>query len=119
MDADFGNLVIPTDQARKNGGEESAPEPYNLFLASIGTCAGYYILAFCEARNLPTRGISLIQRHEFKEPGHILGKISLEILVPPDFPEKYRNSLVRAAASCGVKKAINDHPEFIIETRVE
>ncbi len=116
VDADFGDFVIPTDQTRKNGGDEAAPEPYNLFLASIGTCAGSYVLAFCEVRKIPTRGISLVQRHEFKEPGHILSKISLEIRVPPDFPEKYKKALMNAAASCSVKKAIANQPEIVLKT---
>lgn len=116
VDADFGTCTIPTDQTRENGGDESAPEPYNLFLASIGTCAGYYVMAFCEARGIPIEGISLMQRHEFTEPGHNLSKVHLEIRVPLDFPEKYRKALVHAAATCGVKKAIAQSPEFSIET---
>ena len=118
VDADFGHLVVPTDQTKKNGGDESAPEPYNLFLASIGTCAGYYVLAFCEKRGIPLEGVSLIQRHTFTDPGHILSNVSLEIRVPPTFPEKYHKALVYAVATCGVKKAITEGLEFTIETRV-
>lgn len=106
VDADFGKFVIPTDQTRKSGGDESAPEPYNLFLASIGTCAGAYIIAFCEKRNIPTDGISLTQRHTFSDPGHKLDKVSLEIELPADFPDKYRKAVVQAAEACAVKKAI-------------
>jgi ribosomal protein S12 methylthiotransferase accessory factor len=118
IDADFGQFTIPTDQTLKNGGEESAPEPYNLFLASMGTCAGYYVLAFCEKRNIPLEGISMVQKHEFKDPGHVLEKVSLQIRVPPEFPEKYRKALVNAAASCGVKKAVEKGLKFDIETVV-
>ncbi|MHC4944917.1 MAG: OsmC family protein [Planctomycetota bacterium] len=118
VDADFGKFTIPTDQTVKNGGDESAPEPYNLFLASMGTCAGYYVLAFCDKRNIPLKGVSMVQKHEFIDPGHILSKVSFEIRVPPGFPEKYRRALVNAAASCGVKKAIDKGIKFDIETVV-
>lgn len=110
VDADFGDLTIATDQRRKNGGDESAPEPFNLFLASIGTCAGYYVLAFCRARKLSPEGITLVQRHTFTDPGHVLSRIELEIRVPPAFPEKYHQALIRAAEGCGVKKAIKAAP---------
>ncbi|MBW2050564.1 MAG: osmotically inducible protein OsmC, partial [Deltaproteobacteria bacterium] len=40
VDAQIGGFTIKTDQSRDNGGDESAPEPFQLFLASIATCAG-------------------------------------------------------------------------------
>jgi len=113
VDADLGGFSIPTDQTVKNGGEASAPEPYNLFLASIGTCAGYYILAFCHKRGIPMDGISLLQRHVFDEKDHVLEEVALTITLPVGFPEKYRKAVVQAAASCGVKKAIAVYEQFI------
>lgn len=118
VDAKCKSFTIQTDQTVKNGGDETAPEPYDLFLSSIGTCAGYYVLAFCKKRDIPYDEITLVQRHEFSDPGHILTGISLQIRVPAGFPEKYRKALVQAAGSCGVKKAITNGPEFTIETTV-
>ena len=40
VDAEFGGMVIQTDQPPQGGGEGSAPTPFALFLASMGTCAG-------------------------------------------------------------------------------
>ena len=116
VDADFGSLTISTDQKKISGGDESAPEPYNLFLASIGTCAGYYVLAFLQARGIPEEGVSLIQRHEFSEPGHRLEKVELEIRIPPDFPEKYLGALPMAVNACSVKKAIVSPPAFSVKS---
>jgi ribosomal protein S12 methylthiotransferase accessory factor len=114
VDADFGDFTVFTDQRRRGGGDESAPEPYDLFLASLGTCAGYYVLAFCRARDLPIEGISLVQRHAFNDPGHVLARVEIEIRVPPGFPEKYHRALIRAAETCGVKKAIQAGPEITV-----
>ncbi len=116
VDADFGSLTIPTDQKKSSGGDESAPEPYDLFLASIGTCAGYYVLAFLRARSIPERGVSLVQHHEFSEPGHRLERVEIEIRVPPDFPEKYRGAVSMAVNACSVKKAIVSAPAFSVKT---
>ena len=120
VNAHLGDFVIATDQGVKGGGDASAPEPYALFLASIGTCAGIYVVYFCEARKIPTDGIELVQRHEFEEIGRTrrLTKVTVEIKVPPSFPEKYIKPLARAASNCAVKKTILDPPEFDIHTTV-
>jgi ribosomal protein S12 methylthiotransferase accessory factor len=97
----------------------SAPTPYSLFLASLGPCAGIYVLGFCKQRNLPTEGIKLIQR---TTSNHMTGRteqIDLEIQVPPEFPEKYYQALVRSAEQCKVKQAIDDPPVFNVFTKVK
>ncbi len=118
VDAHLRDTVIHTDQSKENGGDESAPEPYAYFLASIGTCAGIYVLGFCRSRDLPTEGIRLVQRMEWDAKGFKLEKVEIDIEVPPSFPEKYHKALVRAADKCAVKRTIFNPPEFLIETRV-
>lgn len=120
VEAEFGDQKITTDQSVKNGGQGTAPEPFAYYLASIGTCAGVYIHGFCQARQIPTDGISLIQHNTFVDPPPGkpgLVKISLEVIVPPDFPKKYTEALVRVADQCAVKKSILNPPEF--EIRVD
>jgi len=118
VNADFKGFEITTDQSVKEGGEGTAPEPFTLFLASIGTCAGVYVLAFCEARKLPTDGIRLVERLEPGPKGK-LAKITIEVIVPPSFPAKHLQALARAADLCAVKKAIFNPPEFEVRTVVE
>lgn len=36
--AHFEGHVVKTDQSIEDGGENSAPSPFELFLASMGTC---------------------------------------------------------------------------------
>ena len=118
VDARVGTTVIRTDQSKDHGGDGSAPEPYAHFLASIGTCAGVYVLGFCQSRDLPTDGIRLVQRMEWDARGFKLEKVEIEIEVPPSFPAKYHKALVRAADHCAVKRTIFNPPEFTIGTRV-
>lgn len=117
VDAHFGSFTIHTDQPPMGGGDGSAPTPFAVFLASIGTCAGIYVLGFCKQRGLPTEGIRIIQ-HMYNDPfSGMVGKIDLEIQVPPSFPEKYRPSLVRSAELCAVKKHFENPPQFNIYTQ--
>jgi ribosomal protein S12 methylthiotransferase accessory factor len=96
----------------------SAPSPFEVFLASIGTCAGIYVLGFCRQRDLPTDGIRIVERVNHSRLTGMVETIELEIQVPPTFPEKYRDSLIRSAELCAVKKHLENPPKFEIKTKV-
>jgi ribosomal protein S12 methylthiotransferase accessory factor len=116
VDAAFGGHVVRTDQPSRGGGEDSAPTPFATFLASIGTCAGIYVLGFCRQRDLPTDGIRLTQRLEVDRQTGMVTRVMLDIHVPGSFPEKYRDALVRAAEQCAVKKHMEHPPRFEVAT---
>jgi ribosomal protein S12 methylthiotransferase accessory factor len=117
VDAHFGPYTVPTDQPPAGGGEGSAPTPFAVFLSSMGTCAGIYVLGFCRQRGLSTDGIRIVQRMHSNPLTGMVGKVDLEIQVPPDFPEKYRPSLVKSAELCAVKKHFEQPPVFDITTK--
>jgi len=118
VDASYNGFVIATDQAPDSGGDGTAPEPFDYFLSSIATCAGIYVLGFCQRRGIPHDGIRLIQSWERDEKSRRITTIRIHIEVPPDFPEKYHQALVRAANQCAVKKTMEDPPDFVVETVV-
>jgi putative redox protein len=117
VDAHFGSYTVKTDQPPMGGGEGSAPTPFAVFLSSIGTCAGIYVLGFCKQRGLSTDGIRIVQRVHNDPVTRMIGKVDLEIQVPPDFPEKYYESLVRSAELCAVKKHLENPPQFDVYTK--
>ncbi|HSK11197.1 MAG TPA: OsmC family protein [Vicinamibacterales bacterium] len=118
VDAHFGSYTVQTDQPPRAGGEGSAPAPFSLFLASIATCAGIYVLGFCRQRNLSTDGIRVVQRVEADPRTGMVAKVGIDIQVPPDFPERYHEALVRAANQCAVKKHLEMPPAFDVRTVV-
>ena len=118
VDATYGKFEIATDQAVDSGGDESAPEPFDMFLASVVTCAGIYVLGFCQKRNIPHEGIRLTQNWERDEKTKRLTTVRIAIEVPPGFPEKYRDALIRVANQCLVKKTLENPPEFDVQTVV-
>ena len=118
VDAHFGPYTVKTDQPPMGGGEGSAPTPFALFLSSIGTCAGIYVLGFCKQRGLSTEGIRIIQRVHSSPQSGMVEKVDLEIQVPPVFPQKYYDSLIRSAELCAVKKHLEHPPSFEVTTKV-
>jgi putative redox protein len=111
VDARFGDFVVRTDQPPQLGGEGSAVAPFDLFLASLATCAGIYVLGFCQARQLSTEGLAMRMAIAEVDPATKLPtRIRLELTLPPSFPEHLRAAVVRAAESCKVKKVIAAQP---------
>ncbi len=118
VDAHFGPFTVMTDQPSPQGGQPSAPTPFALFLASMGTCAGIYVLGFCNQRNLPTEGIRIIQRSHRSPTTGLTSEVEIEIQVPPTFPQQYYEALVRSAELCAVKKHLENPPTFNVYTKV-
>ncbi len=118
VNAEYNGFTHQTDQPRQSGGDNSAPSPFELFLASLGTCAGFYVLSFCQQRGIDTSAIELRQSMEFNAQTHLIGQINIEIILPADFPEKYRAAVVQAAQLCTVKKHLENPPKFNLFTTV-
>jgi putative redox protein len=114
--ASYKGFEIVTDQPEKAGGDNSNLAPFDLFLASIGTCAGWYVKSFCQQRQLSEEGIHLVQKTSVNKETRMIEKIDIEIHLPDDFPDKYREAVVKAAGACTVKKHILQAPEFSIVT---
>lgn len=114
VDAHFGKFTVPTDQPPS----ESAPTPFAVFLSSIGTCVGIYVLGFCMQRGLPTNEIRIVQRTHNNPATGMVESIDLEIQIPATFPDKHRDSLIRSAELCAVKKHLENPPKFNIATMV-
>lgn len=114
VEAHYKGHVIKSDQPQSQGGDGSEPSPFDLFLASIGTCAGYYVKKFCQQRGLPEDQVELVQRMYVDKDSKMITAIEIDILLPPGFPDKYKEAVVKAAGACAVKKHIAQAPEFIV-----
>jgi len=116
--AHVNGKTIKTDQSVKHGGGGTTPEPFELFLASIGTCAGIYVKSFCDQRGINGEGIKIIQSVEIDPDKRVPSRFRLNIQLPADFPEKYRTAVINAAELCLVKKTISNSPQFEITSSV-
>jgi putative redox protein len=110
VDGRVGSFTIATDQPP----DATAPTPFTLFLASIGACAAFYVLAFCRQRGIPTDDIQVIERTYAAASG-MVERIQLSIDLPLDFPQRYRGAVIRAAEQCTVKKHLEHPPAIEIE----
>ena len=115
VDVSAGDFHIPTDQCLKAGGEASAPEPFDLFLSALASCAGIYALNFCHSRSLPTEGLSLEMDWEREDQSPFNARVHYRLTLPEDFPDKYRGSILKAMDLCTVKRYLHNPPDFTLE----
>jgi ribosomal protein S12 methylthiotransferase accessory factor len=114
VDANFRGFTVHTDQRVDHGGADTGPEPFEMFLASLGTCAGLFALRFCQKREIDSKGLGLTLTTEKDETGTRVGTVRMILQLPEGFPEKYRDAIVRAADQCAVKRHIVEPPRFEI-----
>lgn len=114
VDVEYKGFIIKTDQPVYQGGEGSYPAPFDLFLASIATCSGIYVLSFCQNRGIPLNDSALVMRTKRNPDTKMIDKIIIEIQLPPEFPDKYKKAVIKAVDTCAVKAHILKAPEFEI-----
>lgn len=116
VNAVFKEFTVTTDQGVEHGGGGTAPEPFDLFLASLGTCAGLFALRFCQQRGIATQDLGLTLTIEKDPELKRLVLVRLEIELPDGFPEKYHEALIRSVDQCTVKRYIVHPPRFEVVT---
>jgi len=117
VDAQFNGFTVKTDQPVQGGGDGSAPSPFDIFLSSIGTCAGIYVLGFCQQRGIPTDGLEIKQTLKFNPATRLVDQINLVIHLPENFPEKYKSAVISSANLCAVKRHLENPPKFNVTTQ--
>jgi ribosomal protein S12 methylthiotransferase accessory factor len=117
VDAEYKGFVVKTDQPVHQGGEGTAPSPFDLFLISLATCAGFYTVAFCRERGIPTEKAGVVMRMEKNAETKMIGKIWIEIQLPAEFPERYKRAIIKAVDTCSVKAHLLKPPVIEIELK--
>lgn len=118
VNAHFDGFTVATDQPEESGGSNSAPAPYDYFLASLATCAGFFVARFCQKRDIAMDGIAINMRNTRDEKTHLVDNIEIEIELPASFPQKYHSALIRATNECSVKKTLQNPPHIETVTKI-
>ena len=104
VNAVIDGFTVKTDQSLQSGGDSSAPTPFSLFLASLGTCAGIYVKSFCDQRGLDTSEMRIIMDYEYDSANKMIAKFIMRIHVPAGFPDQYDAAIMKTASLCAVKR---------------
>ncbi len=116
IDVEFKNFKVKTDQSKKNGGDESAPDPFSIFIASLGACAGFFANTFCDTRKISTEQMHLFVEVVFKKKQKLMHQVNISLHVDENFPERYIQPIIKSMNSCAVKNQL--HPDIAFNTIV-
>ena len=119
VDAEYKGFLIKTDQPVYAGGEGTAPQPFDLFLGSIAACVGYYVLAFCQNRDIRLGQASVLMRMFKNTQKKMIDKIRFEIQLPSEFPDKYTKAIIKSVDMCAVKNHMVDAPMFEYDVKIQ
>ncbi len=118
VDVHLGGHTIHTDQRQKHGGGDSGPPPFDLFLASIASCMGFYALRFCQQRDIATTGLLLGLETERDPERRMIATVRVHLQLPAQFPPKYVRAIERSMDQCSVKKHMMEPPRFEVRSEI-
>ncbi|MCR9205143.1 MAG: OsmC domain/YcaO domain-containing protein [Halobacteriovoraceae bacterium] len=116
LEASFDDYTIMTDQPVRYKGDGTAPSPFDYFLASSALCAGYFVKVYCNARDIPTEDIRIIQNNLVDPDNRYHQDFVIQIELPSTISEKDRQGILASMERCTVKRVIQNAPKFTINS---
>ena len=107
---------IAVDQPAGSGGNDSAPTPVELFVASLATCVGFYAGGYLTRHGYGrddltvTAGFVMASDHPAR-----VSDIRVTVRVPASLPAKHRPALRAVARHCTVHNTLISEPSIMIE----
>lgn len=116
LEASFDDYTIMADQPVRYKGDGTAPSPYDYFLASSALCAAYFVKVYCNARDISTDDIRIIQNNIVDPDNRYHQDFVIQIELPDSISDKDRQGILAAMDRCTVKRVIQNAPKFTIES---
>jgi uncharacterized OsmC-like protein len=107
--------TFTVDQPLADGGEDSAPTPTELFVASLGACVAFYARRYLARHHLPSEGLAVSTSYTMGSRPARVSAITLDIDLPDGVPAERRDALLAVASHCTVHNTLEDPPEVTIE----
>jgi uncharacterized OsmC-like protein len=107
--------VVHSDMHKDIGGEDTAMDPAELLMASLGACIGMMVQAYCSKHALPSEGIVVNAVSTLASDPTRIESIVVDITLPEGFPENRREAVIRAAKTCPIHNTLESCPEIDID----
>jgi uncharacterized OsmC-like protein len=107
--------TLVVDQPKADGGEDTAPTPVELFVASLASCVAFYANRFLLRRSLPGEGLSVTAAYEMASRPTRVGEIDLQVQLPEGFPDDLKEPLLAVVSHCTVHNSLQHPPPVGIE----
>lgn len=107
--------VVLTDQPA-DGGDDAAMTPVELLVASLTSCAAFYVGRYLARHKIDRDGLQVTAEFALAAdgPARIRG-VTLKIHVPGGIPARRRAALLAVAAHCTVHNTLQQAPDITLE----
>lgn len=117
FEVEYRTHKIIVDQPKSKNGDDAGMNPVELFMAAIGSCAGFYGITFLSRRIKILHGLEVEVLWKYSEKPHRVREISLTIKVPDKLSESVRKGLLRSIEYCTVKNTLENPPKILIKLK--
>jgi uncharacterized OsmC-like protein len=114
FDIQVGGHTIRVDQPVRNGGDDTAPTPTELLVASLASCVAFYARRFLGRHGLSTDGLTVDAAYELADRPARVASMDLKLTVPPSTPEARLRALLAVATHCTVHNTLTEPPAIAI-----
>jgi putative redox protein len=109
--------TIVSDQPAENGGFDEGMTPPELFLSSLGSCAGFYAAQYLKKKGLASEGTMVrVFAEKAKNPAR-LDNFKIEVDVPAAVDEEHRKGVEEAVHHCLIHNTLLHPPTITLDVR--
>jgi uncharacterized OsmC-like protein len=102
-----------SDQPLENGGEDAGMTPPEWFLASLGSCVGFYAVKYCQTRALDASGLKIdVSAEKMTDKPARLDNINIQLTLPLPLDPKHYQGLRAAVDSCLIENTLLHSPSI-------
>ena len=98
--------VVRVDQPVDAGGDDTAPTPTELFVASLASCAAFYARRYLARHELCAEGLAVEATFEIGGRPARVPEIRVTVVPPPSLPPERRDALLAVASHCTVHNTL-------------
>ena len=114
FDINVRGHVVRVDQPIKDRGEDTAPTPTELFIASLASCVAFYARRYLARHNLPTDGLAVEATFDMGSKPARVARIAMRLIVPEGVPADRLDAMLAVATHCTVHNTLSSEPDVSI-----
>ena len=114
FDIEIRGHTITVDQPIDVGGDDTAPTPTELLVASLASCVAFYARRYLARHGLDTNGLAVHAAYELADRPARVAAMHVQLMVPPGVPESRLQPLLAVASHCTVHNTLTDPPRVSI-----
>ena len=107
--------TVTVDQPDAMGGEDTAPTPTELFVASLASCVAFYARRYLSRHDLPVEGLRVEASYEMGTKPSRVSSFDVKVHLPEGVPEDRHKPLFAMVNACTVHSTLHHEPDVNIE----